>query len=445
MKQFIILIIFYALSSNINLLSKEIAPAPHPDSLRCPSNAKYAYKVCCSGAMYDKCISDIAEYETNNPKCKVRRIPDAVLHPDPPYNSTGLPICVDMDYFKSYYKSSPGSKVSNGVEFFGEPYPEEKFIPTFDVFDTYYQNQDNATMQDILAACRQWNAICGYENAPCGTKIKVRFSDDPKYFGNDVLTTVAWVDYNYGQSSGVVLGVVTPNDEILGTDRCHLDLENMEIVFNNTREFTKSTWDKSHNWFFVNQEYITDNLLDFIDETNEDNPVMPDEPPYMVAFNFKNILMHELGHILGFAHPDVACSDEEIGYSIMNSQAEPVTNDNKHLSLSQYDKCAFKNLYCPQSVGINEYSYSSDDNNLYPNPSYDEAKLEFDIEAEYDVVTVIIQDNLGRILLVPIENKEYGKGSHLELIDVQSLPNGYYYCIIQTQRKNYVKPFVVIR
>lgn len=96
-------------------------------------------------------------------------------------------------------------------------------------------------------------------------------------------------------------------------------------------------------------------------------------------------------------------------------------------------------------VGINEYEYNSSENNLYPNPSYNEVKLEFDTEAEYDIVTIKIQNNLGEIVLVPIENKEYTQGSHLELINVQTLPNGYYYCIIQTQHKSYVKPFVVIR
>ncbi len=442
MKQYIFLII--CIASFVTISDNALFANNENESVQdtCPPYKKYPYKVCCDYAgIRTVCISNIQEYEATHPGCKVRKIPD---YASPRWKYQGLPICIDTDYFKKNYSTLNFYKDEARRECIIDNNNEEITYPVFDTTGS------GAASRDIIEACRQWNAICGLANAPCKTQIKVRFSINlKKDFDNDIYT-VAVTKYPWPYTNLGVLG--KPGDQLLDVDRCDMDLDLTEIIFNNTPEFVKCQKDKygnylSQQWFWVNQDFISNDLLTYIDAQNVANPNQNGEPPYMLAFNFRDVLMHELGHILAFGHYE-ECIEEngnntDYAHGVMERQANPVTG--KTAGLSMDDKCMFKRLYCPTTLDINEHEYNSDANNLYPNPSYDEAKLEFDIEAEYDVVTIRIQDNLGRTLLVPIANREYGKGSHLELIDVQSLPNGYYYCIIQTQRKNYVKPFVVIR
>ncbi len=390
--------------------------------IECPQNRFYPYKVCDIEAKEVKTIclaGDWSGKEYVNAGLKLRK--------------AKLPICIGS--------TASGPTIYTHVEGDMEVYANGVRVLSHE-----------KTLQEFQDACDQWNCLCSEvdENngwGQCPSPINLYFTQNPRDF-----------DFYKPEEEGgkpwqitSVLAQTQGKEEDGGCDMRYNDGDfdySAKIVFNFTNELLYDT------------EYPTSSDKQVFAFVNEDYAdYAASALPKVELRYFSYTALHEIGHALGFGHYyDVddrgrvvfSCEKDNSGIilsGIMDSEAKDDPHKDLLPGLSQDDKCMFVKLYCGDlvTVDINEHEYNSDENNLYPNPSYYEAKLEFDIEAEYDVVTIKIQNNLGEIVLMPIENKEYTQGSHLELINVQILPNGYYYCIIQTQRKSYVRPFVVIR
>ena len=75
---------------------------------------------------------------------------------------------------------------------------------------------------------------------------------------------------------------------------------------------------------------------------------------------------------------------------------------------------------------------------LYPNPTTDFIVLNFE-KTIYENVQISIVNSLGQV----IQNQTFKSINQQERIDLNNLPQGVYYCRVQTEKGNWVQAFVV--
>jgi len=112
--------------------------------------------------------------------------------------------------------------------------------------------------------------------------------------------------------------------------------------------------------------------------------------------------------------------------------------------ISDCDKCMFKRLYCEEcSDGI--YYYEPQTQKLYPNPGKHIVTIDFELPKHTDNLKMSVINPLGKVVLVPIENKIFSAGEHSILINVDILPTGVYYIIINADNYRTTQPLTIIR
>jgi hypothetical protein len=81
-----------------------------------------------------------------------------------------------------------------------------------------------------------------------------------------------------------------------------------------------------------------------------------------------------------------------------------------------------------------------------PNPATDAASLSFSLR-EADEVTIEIYSVDGKLLMTPVNNQSYDEGSHVEQLQVGTLPPGVYTAVVSTSNFTRVRTrqFVVVR
>ena len=89
---------------------------------------------------------------------------------------------------------------------------------------------------------------------------------------------------------------------------------------------------------------------------------------------------------------------------------------------------------------IIDYNYK-----LYPNPGERVVTIDFELPKNTENLKITIQDVLGQTRLIPIENGNYEAGEQSILINVDALPVGVYYVIIEAGAYRTAQPLTIVR
>lgn len=81
---------------------------------------------------------------------------------------------------------------------------------------------------------------------------------------------------------------------------------------------------------------------------------------------------------------------------------------------------------------------------LFPNPAMDNINLKFGLEAAATEVSVKILDNNGRVVR-ETSLGAFSAGNHTTAIQVQDLPAGQYFCLLNANGNQQTQPFVIRR
>jgi len=269
---------------------------------------------------------------------------------------------------------------------------------------------------DLQKATDRWNCICN-QSGDCQCKIKVYFTGRRCEFYTLESSALATADIMYltGQNP---------------TAPCYSSCENTFIYVNNSNAFMYGNANPPNN-AIPNTFFVTDQYAGNIGTVNSNGGEV---------YSFAEVIMHEIGHIMGFAHYDAAeCGNAKDYSKIMNAVGKPSTGGTSK-ELSDFEKCAFQGLYC---LGI--YEYQPQGQKIYPNPGERVVTIDFELPKYTENLKITIQDVLGQTRLIPIENGNYEAGEQSILINVDALPVGVYYVIIEAGAYKTAQPLTIVR
>jgi hypothetical protein len=283
---------------------------------------------------------------------------------------TNIPVC--FDYF--YYNRTA---------------PSQMIIANTNIFNT------SAGAGDFQAAADAWNCICGYpansENSNCCFKLE--FSTNVVDFGNGGRNRAAQAQY----SSRV----------------CFIECANSLtwLKVNISPEFIQGNTNPKRNV----RGFYTGTTLP-----------LPPSDQYAI-YSLRDVVQHELGHLLGFPHNDGGCDDGN--NSIMAREAR--WNELPR-GLSQEDKCRFAYLYCHLLVDVEE---EKNDNKYKGSLIVKPSPVETALTVKYNVpktsqVTIKIIDINGKTVK-SLKSASETIGDKEEIYNLSDLLNGTYFIVVK--------------
>jgi len=258
----------------------------------CPK-MKYAYRLCNTTTYETKveCIEDLSQLPNGY---TVLTLP--------------LPICVIWEY--------------------DENMPSEYTIGN----ETHYNAKVFKNQYSVIECIETpyiWNCLCGKQNETCACTLKAKLSDDYEDFSNE------W--WKRDVKDLVAVTKIVRNN-------CTINCEKTKISFNNTKEFTGADPQSQYKYrkFYINDEFMQ--IPGYLDRTEL-------ERFNYRLYNFKEILLHEIGHCLGLEHHTYIdkelekeiplCDNGEYKVSgLMNANVRDYHG--KYQGLSNDDICQFK-------------------------------------------------------------------------------------------------------
>lgn len=163
----------------------------------------------------------------------------------------------------------------------------------------------------------------------------------------------------------------------------------------------------------------------------------PNDWPLNTYLDLKKVILHELGHALGFEHTTADCGETN---SIMSDKPANHTRN-----LTNYDKCMFRLLYCCEPItNVQEdYIYQNKVFDIIPNPAFDYINIDFSVDEINNNVSIIIYNQLGT-QATPIMNKIYPAGKFTEKFNISDMPSGVYLLVIIKGTKQETRKLVVL-
>lgn len=192
----------------------------------------------------------------------------------------------------------------------------------------------------IVGSLNDWYSICTINPDPNNCQnctIKVLWSNEELHFPYDPVDKI-----DYRNQAGFTSLRYNPSSPT-GGGQCKADCENSRIWLNNTEYYTRPD-DQVNSYprrFFWTE-------------------IAPEPFPDYDALEFRAVILHEMGHFLGFGHTSAGCGENQ---GIMDVKYN-------HNSLSEYDKCMYRLLYCcPRPTDVQEEPPSINSTfNIFPNP-----------------------------------------------------------------------------
>ena len=391
--------------------------------LNCPEGVKYPYLFCVLEKNGDtrkitECVEDPLDYEATH----------SDSFPKTFSMKAKLPICLlnvnaNMNTIARHFSSyKTGGSDSKEVVLFGVDYTQSVSL----------------LFLETIAAIDKWNCVCGYTSSfPCSTVIRYEFTENPNLFRDPL---------DVKNTSGFATRAEKPYQ--IGNEddyNCNFDYDNSKIYFNATSLYLFDLHDFPSDpntplirgW--VAQEYIG----------NLNSPLIPKSPDVGII-SFQQVLLHELGHMLGFGHYDTMlmtgqtlypCGDTLLG--VMKHNIDDARRENT-TELSLHDKCMFSKLYCP-TVGIAYEKLPARPIIIVaPNPTKNEVNITFEVKDGNKKVSIELTNEEGKTFGTLLSERQYDEGMHTCTAKLKH-PAGAYFILIKIGNIIYSEKVIIAK
>lgn len=321
-----------------------------------------------------------------------------ICSPDP-YN---LP--AGYKVFKLCYPFSTSYDDNNlSIKAFGYGDPDDPDDYT-GVFDTEDLEQ---IISDQLA---KWTSICTPFSDPSNCTnctVKVKWADDMDYIGHaNKISNAAYTQIE--------------KEPTTGTPTCRANCDKFNILLNATNSYAQYDGDGYPHKFFRTKTLISND----------------GHPSYMDSYlDMKKVVLHELGHALGFEHtiPANPCGSSS---SIMSSDWVESSFSSPG-TLGVYDQCMFRLLYCcePPSDVHEEPTTINSTFNIFPNPTSSSVTIALSPSTTQYVKRLRVVDITGKTVFEQVfpagssnclvQTNELTKGSYLFVMTFEGINGSY--------------------
>ena len=309
-----------------------------------------------------------------------------VICTDDPFNLIGngynalkidIPICINPNEITNPIPNRVDINVQSG---------------TVEVFDR------TAAINEMNQACYDWNCLCGKQNDQCQCQISCSFSTNASEFGSSGSEALA-------QSKSIYWAYY-----------CTVQCGQSFIAVNNSNDFCDNVGGYPTR-YFITEDNINLQTMAQIKQANCE------------VYDFLQIMLHEIGHVLGFDHYD-DCTPSIHG--IMDAKQDMATGTFAGLNI--YDKCMFKKLYCPDLVPVKEqYAQNNDDELNGYNYAIKRFEVNYELPDNIKIINIGIYNYLGQFVM-NLNAQDIMNVNHKLILNCSDLTYGFYYLYIETDK-----------
>ena len=297
-----------------------------------------------------------------------------------------------------------------------------------------------ASINPIKRAFNEWNSICSRtDNPDSGSTtccVSVYFETNPDNIDSNNRNAIA-VASSFAKLSEIHNPLAPLNDCNYECDP-NAETPSFRIRFNATDAFTQRFKAPQPDGapptslpkrFFISRDLIpSGSNIEYGNYSDNE----------MQFYDIYTVILHELGHLLGFNHfhnseKGVPCNDvDNSSDGVMHTPLD----HNKRKELTWRDRCAYKRMYCCPNFQrcYNYVSVQEDENRsagkillLYPNPTNSTLTIPYSFETSVEFVVFAVDGTVVQTGIIP-------EGSDGFTFDVSSLSNGAYTLVLNSAK-----------
>lgn len=332
-----------------------------------------------------------------------------------------LPLCIDYDYNSfpfdrgAYLGSVTTQKNKEGIGLYRNLYP-------FDLGD--FSDPTNP----LTRARDKWNSLCQSGSSSSGGSnccVIIEWSVKPEHFDIDGKQAIANQFTNFANG-------------------CDKNCNDEKILLNFSDEFMDWRTIVNENgdtiYYPRRMIYTHDPMPDYAwDNNTEIDHCEVDD------YSMYSVVLHELGHSLGFAHDGDADVDGNVCENWDNLMAPGADKKmiGEEFDLTEEDECKFIKFYCcPSPTSVKEI-IAGGDILISPNPTSSNVNISFKLTEASFIEIEIIDINGKRISILfddLIHTDQFSQG-----FDVSGISNGHYFIKITGEGGAHVQSLVINR